>query len=126
MKLSETPIRERTFEFEDVIWDSSADTSTQRVSSGSETSSWSRITSRISQALMPYGAAATLAAFEPAAGRSRYSARTVSRSQVRAVAWMVDDFVYTQGEITKKEIEALNRLFMLDAPEGFRLDLPDI
>lgn len=83
-------------------------------------------TSMFSSYLLPLMASvAAFGAPVPPAMRRVFSAADSSRSEIRSMAWVIDEFVSTQEMATVEQIDALNALLALPAVEGFYVDLPD-
>jgi hypothetical protein len=81
---------------------------------------------RFSAYMLPWAvSAAIFAPTPPPAFRRVFSGADSSRSELGGVAWLLDDFAYTEEPATIEQVRALNYLLALPAVEGFSVELPD-
>jgi hypothetical protein len=93
--------------------------------SASSTPMAARLVDRFSSYMVPLVATAAIWTPVPPGMRRIFSRANASRSEIRGVDWLHDEFVYTEELATIEQVRALNALLALPAVEGFPVDLTD-
>jgi hypothetical protein len=94
--------------------------------SASSTRLATRIFDRFQLVMLPFAAAAAVAAPSASADIRTFSSRVGSSYTRRMdVGWWLDDWTYTTEATSLADVIALNRLLALPAAEGLTLDYPD-
>jgi hypothetical protein len=82
--------------------------------------------SRFGAFAAPLAVAAMFFGGAPLIDRRIYAGSTSTTSDAQQMAWLIGtDWSFSEAYVTDAEIEALNQLYRLSAPEGMFLSLPD-